>query len=101
MPFCGGEPRISRCSDFAADGFRGPQSERFCESAIQPQDAISGVVNDDEIGNGVEIFHPLLARLLDAREKPDIFQRHRGVACERFEELAFGGGKFARQIYKA
>jgi hypothetical protein len=61
MPFLGRGVQNLEAIDFVANGFGGAQSERFCQRVIQAQDAISGVVHDDEIGNGVEIFDPLLA----------------------------------------
>jgi len=101
MPFLGWRVQNFEAVNFVADGFGGTEAERFGEGAVEAQHAISGVVDDDEVGDGIEIFDPLLARLFHAREKPDIFQRHGGVTCQSFEQLAFGSGKFARDIYQA
>ena len=101
IPFLGRRVQNFQAVNFVADGFGGTEAERLGEGAIEAQDAISGVVDDDEIGDGVEIFYPLLTRLFYAREKPDVLQRHGCMACESFEKLAFGGGKFAREIHQA
>ena len=54
------------------------------ERTIYAQDSVAGVVHYDEIGDGVEIFDPLLLGALDPGKEARIFECYGRVSGECF-----------------
>ena len=76
-----------------------PQHVR--QRLIQAQHAIVRVMHQDKIRDRVEIFHPLLPRLLHPRKEPHILERHGGMSGQRFQQLPFDFRQRPRQIRHA
>ncbi len=60
-----------------------PASERLTRSTFPGM-----IVDHDEIGDGIENFHPVPVRLLDPGEEARIFKRHRAMAGHGFQKDA-------------
>src|SRR6185437_6487072 len=56
------------------------------------------VVNDDEIGNGIEDFQPLTTRLSDPGEEPGVFQGHGSVNDQRLQQVEIAGREFMTHV---
>src|ERR1700723_4118952 len=58
------------------------------ERTIHAQDSVASVEHHDEVRNRVEILDPLLLRSFNPGKEPRVFERHRRVSRECFEQMA-------------
>jgi len=74
------------------------------EGTIGANDAPRGIVNDDVIADGVNVFYPLFLGTFELREAANLFHDQRGVAGQGIEQFVFAGGEVgfaARQAQRA
>ena len=77
------------------------RSQQIGERPIQAQHPADLVVDHDEVGNGVNVFHPLLPRTLDSRKETHIFQRNGSMTRQRLQKPPFRIRNFAFRIGEA
>ena len=59
------------------------------------------VVDDDEIGDGIENFDPMPVSLVHAREQAGVFQGYGRMCCQRMKEVAIQIRSGSSQIDQA
>ena len=76
----------------------GSDADEIGEGAIDAENVVLLVVDDDEVADGIEDFQPVAIGLLHAGEEEGIFEGNAGVSGDGAKQLVIFDGRWAATV---